>query len=53
MALCRVMDILATENILVTVGNSSALAMTVGVPLRQAEDAIRILHSQFLESKIL
>ncbi|MEO7164325.1 MAG: aspartate kinase, partial [Bdellovibrionia bacterium] len=50
MALCEVMETLATENIQVTVGNASALAITVGVPLNKVEDGIRVLHSKFIES---
>lgn len=51
MALCEVMEILATENIQVTVGSASALAMTVGVPIGKVDDGIRALHSKFLEGK--
>ena len=50
MALCQVIEILATENIQVTVGSASALAMTLGVPLNKLEDGIRALHAKFLES---
>jgi aspartate kinase len=48
-ALCQVMEILAAENIQVTTGNASALAMTVGVPRNKVDDGIRVLHSRFLE----
>ena len=52
-ALCQVIEILAAENIQVTIGNASALSMTVGVPFSQVEDGIRVLHSKFLASGVL
>jgi aspartate kinase len=51
MALAEVMEVLASENIQVTVGNSSALAMTVGVPASKVQDGVRVLHSKFVESE--
>lgn len=49
MALQGIMDTLAQENISVTLGSASALAVTVGIALNRADDGVKALHSQFLE----
>ena len=52
MALQQVVEALARENILVTLGTASALAITVGISIDRAEEGVKILHAEFLEEKM-
>ncbi len=47
-ALQEVVDALARDHILVTIGAASALAITVCVPRNKADDAVKLLHERFL-----
>lgn len=47
-ALHDVISVLGRENIEVTLGSASALAITVGVPLNRADEGVRALHSEFM-----
>jgi aspartate kinase len=49
LALQEVMEVLAREQIYVTLGSASSLAITVGVPLAKVEEGVRALHTAFLE----
>jgi aspartate kinase len=49
LALHQVIDILAREGIIVTLGLASTLTITVGILLDQAEQGVKALHSEFLE----
>ncbi|MFZ9594768.1 MAG: aspartate kinase [Bdellovibrionia bacterium] len=51
MALNQVMEILASEQIGVSFGSASALAISVAVAAHRADDAVRALHRHFLEEK--
>jgi aspartate kinase len=46
-ALQRLIEILAQNHILVTIGSASALAITLAVSQKDAEDAVRVLHEAF------
>ncbi|MGZ3699494.1 MAG: amino acid kinase family protein, partial [Bdellovibrionota bacterium] len=46
-ALGQVIETLAREQISVTMGTASALAITVAVPATKAEDGVRVLHEEF------
>jgi len=48
-ALNTVIDILSKEEIPVSIGVASALAITVAVPRTKAEDAVKVLHRQLVE----
>lgn len=48
-ALSKVLEILGRDHISVAMGVASALAITVAVPENRAEDAVRALHSEFVE----
>ncbi len=48
-ALFEVVEILARLNISVTMASVSALAMTLGVPARQAEAGVQALHAHFFK----
>jgi aspartate kinase len=48
-ALCGLMDVLNRHEIQVSAGCGSALAITVGVSVHHADDAVRALHAEFLE----
>lgn len=50
-ALSRVMETLARQNILVTIGSASALAITVALREVDSEAAVKALHSEFFPSK--
>ena len=47
-AALRVLEVLAGQQISVTIGSSSALAMTVAVPENRADEAVQALHQEFL-----
>ena len=47
----RVIEKLAEEKILVTIGASSALSVTVGVPAAECQRAVQILHRELVEGK--
>jgi aspartate kinase len=49
-ALQKVIEILAQNHILVTIGSASAMAVTVAVDAHHAEDGVRALHREFLGS---
>lgn len=46
-ALQRLIEILAQNHIMVTIGSASALAVTVAVSQKDAEDGVRALHQVF------
>lgn len=48
LALYKVIDVLTAENIAVTIGSASALAITVAVPIDAAEVGVKLLHEKFL-----
>ena len=47
-ALSQIIDVLAKENIQVTFGSASALAITVGISAHHVDEGVKILHSAFL-----
>jgi aspartate kinase len=49
-ALYQVIETLARSHISVTIGSASALAVTVAVGVQHADDAVRALHREFLET---
>jgi aspartate kinase len=49
MALQQVIEVLARHHIPISIGSASALAITVGVPLSQANEGVQALHAEFLE----
>ncbi|MEK6579696.1 MAG: aspartate kinase [Bdellovibrionota bacterium] len=51
-ALSKVLDLLAQNHILVTMGTASALSMTFAVKDSAADDAVRALHKEFLERSL-
>lgn len=52
LALQQVLEVLARENISVSLGSASALAITVGVPLHRADDGVRVLHQEFVQGSV-
>ena len=50
-ALSQVVEVLAKENIAITLGVGSALAITVAVSKTRVNDAVRALHKHFLGEK--
>jgi aspartate kinase len=49
LALQQVIEVLARNQIAVTLGSASALAMTVGIPATHVEEGLKALHAEFLE----
>ncbi|HUP55964.1 MAG TPA: aspartate kinase [Bdellovibrionota bacterium] len=50
-AIQQVIEILARNNISVTMGSASSLAITVAVPATHADDGIRALHDELIPGK--
>jgi aspartokinase len=51
-ALQAVIELLARHKILVTMGSASALAITVAVPRKYAEEGSQALHAEFIEKGV-
>ncbi len=49
-ALYEMVKVLSEAQISVTSGASSALAVTLGVPIHQVDDAVRALHAELIEN---
>jgi aspartokinase len=48
-ALAQVVEVLARENIQISLGTASSLAITVGVSEHQVDEGVKALYSEFLE----
>ncbi len=48
-ALHQIIEVLTREHIAIKVGSASSLAITVGIPVADADQGVKILHKEFLE----